>query len=1099
MTIYVRSARHPSIPSEVAADDVIAIVSIYHPQASNANRNTPFSKAQLNSYNIDEGCHIFLHRIDGQPCFSIGRGDTKTQGSSSMETRDVYLPGTTSGMKQFLLVPVWDSNIWRLQSTTETLATVNGVPIQAYTNRTKQNKVPLPHAVHLKQASVNRVIVNQLQIDIWILKSVHQVYPTSVFTPEPLMDRLQDFTSRSENWAHDRYLLGSQQVSAHSYRVVEQFTGAVQTAKLFRDEQDGRQLRDSEFLRFSKKEVDASIVRYLQSVQVDNIPAIITCTHEGFASYAALQAKITKLHPGLRFAIATKLLRRLFSALEFMHFHNIVHGNVSHESVLLRLVDNKVDSVLLVNYTDATPFRIGAPPPYDDMVEDSRAAMVIIENCCDIWQLRKAATEDAISEVLMRGKTETAKRESDTVQRVVSDFFEIQRGSRTSEKGKKLLRLLEQKQNRWHICQNDQIHNATRREVSVCYKSNIDAMARDWNSAHSPEKIGEKIYFNLSLGHPWFDSLASKLYQQRWETTPRDICTKFKELAGDIEEPWQPFRVETTTTFEMTETGLNKECVTAWLAGYCEAYPEWRPALETEYKCQVESQGSTILREDLGKLRDALAKHGSLPSSMAATFDRLTSDDSNCETSISIKETHCVWLHAPSRMFNLTQLQHLASVDRFLSCVNDGRIRCDNYVEVRGEPKLQGCYVPLSLLSDFASELGVTVQQIPDCAPSLPTLDPSDFSQVTPTKIVLARIGLVAFASVTRTGDQYVFHAPRVPQEFATRHAFLPTYFGDMKVLPQLSEGMYEYIRPDHWSKFQTAEEIENAAISTSRKTSALSRLLDRRQQLRSQVSLSTKRNTEAHSDSDSRPALKRSRSFLRSPNLSALSKPPDAVTMSFINRAAERMEHMAQGGTEPDRLSLSIPRVPNTSFYQRNSNVNDNVVTSPPRSPVDKNQSFTVASGSFDLEDDWKQAEEWLKQVPNDDEEEQPALQGLLGFRFHHSHLESEVDTEEDATSAKEHSDSGKTKTAPQSFVATEQTDPPEPILDGLQSFTPDESAEQAAPSIPGPGVPNRIYNDPNGPIQGWFSEQANAVLGDDDMPDTDVESWGEDNEQEA
>jgi serine/threonine protein kinase len=86
---------------------------------------------------------------------------------------------------------------------------------------------------------------------------------------------------------------------------------------------------------FNRQDVDASIVRYLQSTEIDQIPSIITSTHEGFATYSTLQDDIRKSHPGVRFAIATKLFRRLFSALAFLHFNGIVHGHVSNDSVLL--------------------------------------------------------------------------------------------------------------------------------------------------------------------------------------------------------------------------------------------------------------------------------------------------------------------------------------------------------------------------------------------------------------------------------------------------------------------------------------------------------------------------------------------------------------------------------------------------------------------------------------------------------------------------------------------------------------------------------------------------------------------------------------------
>lgn len=995
--MYTGTAGHPPVPLGVASDDAIGIVSIHHPRASDINRKTQFIKTERTresadgqSWRTSEGCDIFLHPIDGQPCFTLGRGDTKSPGSSMMETRDVYFPGTTSRKKHFILIPVWDLNLWRLQSVTETVGTVNGVPIQAYTNRTKNKTGALPQAIHMKQASANHIIVNGLHIDIWLLKSVRDVYPRKTFTPEPLKDHLQNVAHRPEQWAHNRYFLGEEQVSARSYQVIERFTGEMQTAKLFPNTRRGRQIRDQEFLNWAKREVDASIAQYLQSVEVESSPAIMTASHEGYASYATLRDEITAQHLGVRFSIATRLLRRLFSALNFIHFHGIVHRGVSQDSVLLRIMDRKAESVLLVNYSNAASFSNDAIIPHDAMVEDGRAAMAIIENCCDIWGLRKAATRDAMSEEWMRQRTETAKLHSDTMQRVISDFFEIRGGSRTSDKGKRLLRLLEQKQNLWHSCQNDQIHNATRRDIGVCYKSNIDEMASDWNKTHPSSGIGEGAFFNLSLGHPWFDNLASQLYHGRWDTTPYEVCAKFKELAGDVEEPWQTFEVKTITTFKETMAGLHEKCVMAWLASCCEVYPEWREALETEYERNVSAHANVILRTDISKLRDALSTHGRLPPSMAATLNRLTAEDNSQEASTQIEETHHVSLHLPSRMFNATQLLRLASFTHFFESVDLGKLRCDNYVEVRGEPKLQGCYISLALLSDFSSQLGLNIPQIPGKTSPFPTLDPSDFSQVAASKIVLARVGLVAFASVTRTGDQYVFHAPKYPKEFATRNAFLPTYFGNMEVLPRLSDGVFEYFRPEHWSAFQTVKEIEHAANTKERKIllpkgrkdrlttglqafshassptlpgktktykSALSQLLDHRQLVRAQARLMTKRNTDSQSSSSREMSPKRRHTMTYAPSATPIPKAP-SITMSFINRTAEHLEQLAQATRGPTDPTSSISRISNTSFFQRNDNVNANVLVSPSRPPADVNQLFTVVSGSFNLDKDWMLAD---------------------------------------------------------------------------------------------------------------------------------------------
>ncbi|CAO2649517.1 Nn.00g069020.m01.CDS01 [Neocucurbitaria sp. VM-36] len=1235
---------HPPIPPEVPVEAVIAIVSIYDAQAANVNRDTPFRKTALNSQRPDEGCHIFLHQIEGQPCYIFGRiGQVGNKvAAPDTEPRDVLLPGTRVGMKQFVLVPVWESNIWRLLSRTETVATVNNVPIQAFTNRTKKNKGPLPHAVHLKTSTVNRISIKGLLLDIWVLKSVREVYPTSVFDPEPLQYHLQDVTRRPEQWARDRYILSSEHVSANSFRVVERFTSEVGTAKLFRDEHHGLRLRDEEFLKFGKEDVDVSLVQYQQSVEIDNIPAVITSTHNDFVSYVALQADIKTQHPGVRFSIAAKLLRRLFSALGFLHFQRIIHGHITQENVLLRLKDYEPEAVLLVDYSESTIFPVSDRAPLDALKQDGQAAMRIIEDCCDIWQLRKAATKDARNEEWMAKKTTTAQKEHQIIKRVVADF-ERKGGSRTSVKGKKLLRLLEQKDHNWNRCMNEQLHNATRREVGVCYKSNIDEMTREWDKSHPDPlpKIGEKHFMLLSLGHPWFDQLATQLYHQRWDTTPKEVCAKFKELASAVEDPWRTFEVTKAMTFVQNDTGFDEKCVMAWLAGCCDAFPEWHQALEMESEHHIRPQDGTVTRHNIRNLRDALLQHGRLPESMVRTFDLLLTQQDK-QQHLRISEAYHVSWHTPSRMFNLTQLQNLASADRFVLCVNDGGIRCDNYVEVRGEPKLQGCYVPLSLLFNFANRLDLTVPDDVDQAPIFPAFDPSDFSQAHSGKIILARTGLVAFASVTRTGDQCVFHAPKSYTLFETVNTFLPTYFGDMKVLPQLPAGIYEHVRPDHWSKFKTAEEIEDTTNVGKRKIlrpkgpldkltakpytmsrgskptfpmymdvdeSALSRVLKQRQHIRSQARPPTKRNTNAQSSDPSTPIAKRScpSNHVATPPLASKES---NITVSFLNRAAERMERMA--ANLPIGSSLSVPRIPNTSFFQRNANVNANVLSSPPRAPADKNQSFTVAAGSFNLDDDWKQAEEWLKNMP-DKEDKQPQVQGIFGFDFHHSHLQEGSSTEEETSSGgkskRKESGSGKRsgKSSPASLVGTptrvsgkstlsaifeggqdssrriEAATPmahgepraqsksfpapkvstttrkgkgkvtalsisrsasfprrptPEPLTPEPSSPVPRPVRAAAAPSLvlgpthrhdvsiskladvslgwsdmqttlsglaqptdatTVPGIQDGVYSDPDGAVHDWINDLANVAQNeDDDMPDTDVESWNGDIQEE-
>jgi serine/threonine protein kinase len=532
-----------------------------------------------------------------------------------------------------------------------------------------------------------------------MLKAVREVYPTQTFWPVELRPQLQEVTHRPEAWARNRHLQHSQQISTNTYRVLERFTGKVETAKFFRHGENSHELRHTEFLKFGKTKLDASLVRYLQSVEINHIPAVITETYEYFEPYAALEEIIKKQHPRVRFTIASKLLRRLFSALAFLHFHKIIHANVTKKGILLRLVDFKPEAVLLVDYSDSTSFTVGAPEPHKNMIEDGRATMEIVESCCDIWQLRKAATKDASSEEFMATKTEAARKDFALMERVVADFFGPKGESRESKKGKKMLRLLEHKENSWHIARDSQIHNATRREVGPCRSQTIQEMEHDWTSMHPPPKIGEEQHMLLTLGHPYLDGLASKLYHNRWDLPPRDVCAKIEQLAGSIEEPWQTFSLKKTVSFTQDSSGFEERCILDWLASCCEAYPEWRCAFVKECERHIVPQHGIIKFADIKMLQDALTEQGSLPEFMQVTFARLTDAAIKNQPTTQLEETHQVWYHKPSRMFNLTQLHRLANPDRFLACIKEGSLACDNFVEVRGEPKIEGLYASLSLLA----------------------------------------------------------------------------------------------------------------------------------------------------------------------------------------------------------------------------------------------------------------------------------------------------------------------------------------------------------------------------------------------------------------
>ncbi|KAF2026670.1 hypothetical protein EK21DRAFT_73708, partial [Setomelanomma holmii] len=990
---FTPAAGHPPIPGHIPANELVAIVTVHHARGQEVNKDIAHHTEPVYADGIRRtrqalnGVHVYLRRVDGQKCFLVGKETTDNERKKVwFEPRDVFLPGPNIGPRHIYLLPIWESDCWRFQSVSEILAYVDGVPIQNYTLRTKKNKVNYPQAIHLAQSRVNRIVINGLRFDIWIMNTVRTLYTPAEIIPAALHAEIQDVAHRPEDWARTRYHM-KEPVSPKSHRVLERFTGEAQTVKLFRHADGGQQRRNQEFLMFSKQEVESSIVRYLQSIDVNTIPAIVTTTYADFMKYGALRDDIHKSHPGFRFSIAGTLARRLFSALAFLHYHGIVHGHVSGDSVVLHLEDNKAEDVLLVDYTTARPFMPGAPVPRDDLIADGEATMKLVEDCCDLWALRNGQTPDAEGEYRMEQITKEAMETHHAIQRCAADYFVRESKSKISTTGKKLKKLLEKSGYTWQSARANQEHNLKRKKILLVGITKLNEMKAEWSKTREPARIGEEQYMLLTLGHAYLDSLADPLYLDKWELMPHEICARIKELGGDLEHSWQTFQLKTTVSLRHTEAGFDEQDLLTWLALSAEIHPEWREAIEAACTLNLNPQDGVIAREDIYALHNDLEYRGRLPTITIAMFDRIHNMDNMPN---QIEETYRIWYHVPSRMFNLTQLQRLATPDRLVAAINKAGVRCDNFVEVRGDPKIQGNYAPLSLLTAFANALGVVVAQVPDLAPALPTFDPSDFSQISQGRMVLARPGMLGYGSMVRTGDQCSFlAAPKDSKLFETPSTFIPTYFGDMKVLPKLPDGIRNHDRPEHWSKFKTAEEIEASAdlskrnILPAKAPSALER-----ERVRAKARPPTKRSTDGFSLRPATPDPKRPRSS-RSKTVSP--RPTRAlpdISMSFVQRMEERAQAAPQsrrpGSGYPTLLSQPPSRdtdKPDSSFVRRNADL----LSSPPRDPSDFERSFTVADGKEILAEDWKKVNKLLKHMSADDDDDQPDMQGLMfGFEHH-------------------------------------------------------------------------------------------------------------------
>ncbi|KAF2678932.1 hypothetical protein K458DRAFT_315553 [Lentithecium fluviatile CBS 122367] len=825
----------PEIPEQVSLDELIAIVTLHHPDAFVANRDTVYRKVQIKDQSAfasaEEviGCHVYLHRVVGQATYSFGRAKKAPAATHTAEL-DVYLPNTSIAKKQFTIVPARETGTWRLEAASETITRADGVPLQKYTSRIKKKKVHDPHGLYLDESKVNRIVVLGMQIDIWFIRGAsHVLNLERYFDAGPLHNKLQEVEERDDSWARSRWILGShaEQCSTRSYRVLQRFNGRTDTAKLF-SSPDGQQERDREILMLCKTKVHDSIVRYQASVDFEGIPAAITDTHQGMSPYGVLQVDLKEKHPGLRFQVAAAIFRPLFSALEFLHFHRIIHNSVSWESVLLRLVDDRVDKVLLVDYFKAHPVPPEEEMPRAPMIQDARQAMELVEDCCNIWALRRAMAPNTVDETEMRRRTETAEEEHAMARRTCAYYFDEKGEDRHSIFGKKLLKTLAKKEMEWSRAKTNQLHNAGQLQVGPLTEKRLQEIMYSWERSSQNIQSTKDYPMVLTLGHKFLDDLATPLYHKRWDYLPRDICSELRSLEGEVKDPWQtltctqkfPFRVGTFRERADAAPVVEFEglSLAQYLAVCCDLYPDWREAIVFEYDNVVVPSGALITQRTIRSLRRALAQNNKLPSAMERTLRELEAlADVGFDEDITVSEEHAIYYHVPSGMFNATQLHRLATMKHLKACLENPDVRCDNFAEVRGEHKLQGHYVPLSLLPGFANALGITVRDVPVSERSYPIVNPSDFSQVSHGRIVLVRTGLVAFASVPRTGNQFS-HLPTSPLGIESADPFLPTYFGDMKVLPRLTSSTFNYPRSKHWAKFKTAEQIEEGAKVGSRK-----------------------------------------------------------------------------------------------------------------------------------------------------------------------------------------------------------------------------------------------------------------------------------------
>jgi hypothetical protein len=956
----------PDILTQDELESTVAVVTVHDQgmRVAAINHSTAFRKVRISASEDapDDviGWHLVLPRFANQPYYRFGR----YLESNKYVELDVYLPGTIVATKQFTLTPDHSNNCWRYHSNSETLATVNGVPIQNSTARTRKKPVQYPHVIYLDQSGPNHVDIHGLKLTIWLLKSATDVLGTTKNkTLVPMVSTVQDVSSQSEPWARVRYFVDSNaNVSRKSYPIIERFTGERGTAKLFGRGANAASRRDTEFLRMTKPTVNQSIVRYLQTDDINGIPAIITSTHDGFVPFKTCLEDIQKEHPSLRCRMASAMLRQLFSALEYLHHNYILHQHVTGRSVLLRFAGKELDRILLVDYSHTSDIIPGQEVPRQRMVEDTEDAIRVIDGCCDLWNIRKGPSPGYRPEADMQAERDQAAEEVNKILRFLSEETKKDGNFIRSARGKEYTKLRSKKEQALWQAESEMMRNQDLVEMYPVTPGTIQEMKRKWRELQPAAEGNEEPFMLLTLGHQYLDSLIDEKHRRKLEKVPRDICAQLKEMEGECERPWRKFTVSKTFSFQIifieTENrcSIDRHSLAIYLAHWIHVRPELKNAIMPLYDIYV--QRTRLVKTYVFQaFCQALEAKAELPAPMKATFERLVAQGK--EKELQIEENFPIWWHVPSRMFNITQLHRLAPPCILKDCIENDNVSCTNFAEVRGDPNLQGCFVPLELLPPFARALQVDVVEAPETESMMPMHDPCDFSQVAHDgRMILARRGLVGFASVCRTANQLT-HCPRNQGEIHGVGEFLPTFFGDMNVLPPKVDANFDYPRPTHWSKFVPAG-TSTRRILAPQKPSA------------------SQANQRATAFPDDRNLLQDTLDLYKDA-FNAVPPPKRNLSGSFISGSfntgifGPSSPKRRKGNGSPDSAGSYSPPYPAHLVAPHLSNQQLGRLAALPPRPIDPNQSVTIVAGSFSgYTKDQRDVEEMLEAMS--EESKQPS-----------------------------------------------------------------------------------------------------------------------------
>lgn len=606
----------PKVPKNLPSNSVIAIVDIDVPEAIKANLDSPFT---LEKHNIDpnnnepRGARVFLHHLPDHSTYSFGapkRG----------EEYDVYIPIRLVTKKLFELDIDGGAKMWRIRATAKTIITVDGQKIQKEQppSRKTKNLVALPNLMLLDASQCVNITFEdrngRMTVNLWLvhpgdLLNVHEEREEEAQNSTPLhLDSSQSSPSGSRNGAGDHYIWDrfAEPVSHKSYRVVHQFTGEVKIAKVFLQGDTAVKDRDLEFLIFAKENLHRSLVRYQKAILLDGVPAVITDKHDSMVSFAAMEPGLPDMHPGLRCKLATQMFRPLFSAVDWLHRNKVFHGSLTSASVLLRVVDDVIVKLLLVDYSSVYLTDLGESMPEKLIRHEGSQVVDIIATCANIWGFRKTPLPEkrALRDVNIR--TAAAEQSHRIMKLGAADWShrnpELFQDKIEPELREEMARL----ERDWAKARLAQIANIELLHIGSMPRVRLDKIKTHWENSTAGKTAPKGYPMILTLGHSWLDELIDGLYStSRFYQfpSPSTICSKLLSLEGEGPKPWQTFRVQQSHIVEIHLVEKEKEQsailigsrqLANYLAICCEVYSVLRDIILAEYEQNIVPNGDMV-------------------------------------------------------------------------------------------------------------------------------------------------------------------------------------------------------------------------------------------------------------------------------------------------------------------------------------------------------------------------------------------------------------------------------------------------------------------------------------------------------------------------